>query len=145
MRPHVAVVSDLGYSVIHSDSNAFVLSFNTGRSFKTWAGQDLTATMFTDRNGTRVVVGGSLAKGGNPFGGGQIAAWGEKNALSRRFLDVLAQVLPTVPEPEIAHLVPPAVVRPPTIAEQLQHLADLHRSGALNDAEFAGAKSRLVG
>ena len=55
-------VAELGYSVLHSDAAAKAISFNTGRSMKSWAGQDLTATVFASDDGSaRVVVGGSLA------------------------------------------------------------------------------------
>ena len=38
----VQAVSKLGYSVLHSDRASKMLSFNTGRSMSSWAGQDLT-------------------------------------------------------------------------------------------------------
>ena len=33
-------VAELGYTVIASDESGKMISFNTGRSMKTWAGQD---------------------------------------------------------------------------------------------------------
>jgi Short C-terminal domain/Protein of unknown function (DUF2510) len=88
-------VAELGYSVLHSDAAAKAISFNTGRSMKSWAGQDLTATVFASGDGSaRVVVGGSLATRGNPLGGGsQLGAWGEKKQLSNVFLDAIARAL----------------------------------------------------
>ena len=91
-------IASLGYTVLSADQNSKFLSFNTGRSMKSWAGQDLTATMIESGSSTTVIVGGSIAKGGNPFGGGsQIAAWGEKDALSRKFLQEIEACLPKVP------------------------------------------------
>src|SRR5690554_1327043 len=66
----IQAVSNLGYNVLHSDRDSKMLSFNTGRSMSSWAGQDLTVTLAPDGSGTRMTLGGSLGKGGNPFGGG---------------------------------------------------------------------------
>jgi hypothetical protein len=90
-------VAQLGYSVIQADKSSGTISFNTGRSFDSWAGQDLTATLMSLSSGMKVIVGGSIAKGGNPLGGGsQLFAWGEKEKLSKRFLSKLGEVLPQV-------------------------------------------------
>ena len=43
---------------------------------------------------------------------------------------------------------PPAAASqpaPPSMADQLNQLADLHNQGVLTDAEFATAKSKLLG
>ena len=96
-------VANLGYTTLHTDGSASTISFNTGRSMKSWAGQDLSASVFSDGDGSRVVVGGSLATRGNPFGGGsQVGSWGEKKALSNKFLAEVARVLPKIPEPAAA-------------------------------------------
>jgi len=34
---------------------------------------------------------------------------------------------------------------PPTAADELEHLAQLHSSGALTDDEFAAAKAKVLG
>lgn len=41
-RAAVAAVSELGYSIQHSDPVARTVSFNTGVSMRTWGGQDMT-------------------------------------------------------------------------------------------------------
>jgi hypothetical protein len=93
------VVAKFGYTILQSDKASGTISFNTGRSFKSWAGQDLTATLVGGPKGTKVIVGGSIAKGGNPLGGGsQLMAWGEKEDLSKKFLAALEGTLPTVPD-----------------------------------------------
>jgi hypothetical protein len=88
--------ASLGYTIFNSDKQSGTLTFNTGRSMKSWAGQDLTATLMQVGGYTRVIVGGSIAEGGNPFGGGQLVSWGEKDALSRKFLEALEANLPKV-------------------------------------------------
>lgn len=95
------VVAKFGYNILQSDMASGTISFNTGRSFKSWAGQDLTATLIGNSQRTKVIVGGSIAKGGNPLGGGsQLMAWGEKEALSKQFLAALGETLPSIPETE---------------------------------------------
>lgn len=99
-------IASNGYIILNSDQNQLSITFNTGRSMKSWAGQDLTATFIESGSETKVIVGGSLAKGGNPFGGGsQLTSWGEKEALSRKFLqgtvDNLHHALSTVSAPSI--------------------------------------------
>lgn len=79
--------ANCGFSVLTASKDALTISFNTGRSFRTFGGQDLTASVFDEGGSCRVVVGGSLAKGGNLQAGAQLAAWGEKKALSNKFLD----------------------------------------------------------
>ena len=83
----IRAIAELGYAVTAAISDAHVVSFNTGRSFKTWAGQDLTATVVADGEGSRVILGGSLATRGDPWGGGsQLVGWGEKASIANRLL-----------------------------------------------------------
>jgi hypothetical protein len=132
-------MSELGYTMISSDSAGLSISFNTGRSMKTWAGQDLSASVFADSNGSKLVIGGSLAKGGNPLGGGsQIGSWGEKAALSEKFHDSVARILPTLPDIE-----QPASGTP-DLAEQLTKLTKLHADGLLTDEDLKAAKNKLL-
>ena len=88
-------VSESGYSVVAADRSARLISFNTGRSMKSWAGQDLTATVWDQGDASSVVVGGSLAMRGNPFagGGGQLGAWGEKRILASKLLGRIAELV----------------------------------------------------
>lgn len=96
-------VASLGYTVLVSDFSSGTISFNTGRSMKSFAGQDLSATLVEANGVTSVFVGGSLAKGGNPFGGGQLVAWGEKSALSQKFLGELSRSIEQVSIASVTH------------------------------------------
>ena len=139
----VRAAAALGYSVISSDKEAGILSFNTGRSWKSWAGQDMTATIISESaDRAKVILGGATAMRGNPFGGGggQLAAWGEKKAVAYKFLDQIAGVLPTVAEERQA-----SEQGSVSIAAELERLAALRQQGLLSDAEFESAKSRLLG
>ena len=136
------VVANLGFSVLHSDVAGLVISFNTGRSMSSFAGQDLTATVFADSGGSRVVVGGSLATRGSPFGGGsQLGSWGEKGRLSRRFLDEVGALIPSIPEPA------PRTDHAATgsdLTSELARLGELRNAGVIDDEEFAAAKAKLL-
>ena len=91
-------------------------------------------------------MGGSLAKTGNPFGGGaQIGAWGEKKALINKTLVALEQLLPTIPESAPAQAATPSTDGSSgSLVVQLRNLTDLMEKGALTDEEFQVAKSRLL-
>lgn len=85
-------VTQLGYSVLETNSKSFI-SFNTGRSMKSWGGQNLNATIISEGGVCRIIVDGSMAQGRSPFGAKQIYDWGEKSALSNKFLDAVQQIL----------------------------------------------------
>lgn len=136
-----SAAAQLGYSVLHTDAGSGVITFNTGRSMKSWAGQDLSATVISEGSSCRVVVGGSLAKGGNPFGSGQVASWGEKSALSRKFLEMVDQTLPSIAEERAGVAAPP----PTSVADELLKLKALLDAGVLTAAEMDDAKRKLLG
>lgn len=135
----VQAVGLLGYNLIHSDKDSGQLSFNTGRSMSSWAGQDLTATVIAQDPGSQLVMGGSLAKGGNPLGGGsQIGSWGEKGRLINRFAEKVAEILPGVAEPDGAS------AGSGSTADELAKLAQLRDSGVLTADEFDAEKAKLL-
>lgn len=92
------VTAELGYSVSLADADSLTLTFNTGMSIRTWAGQDLTVSVLEHATGSRVSVGGSTATRGNPWtGGGQITDWGERTKLSEEFLSRLRIAVNALP------------------------------------------------
>jgi putative oligomerization/nucleic acid binding protein len=137
----VQCIGTSGYTVIMSDAQSGIVSFNTGRSMKSWGGQDLSATVAGDSESSTLIMGGSLARGGNPFGGGsQVASWGEKGTLIRRFAESVAEALPGVPVPVSSSPTPSA-----DVSAGLGRLAALRESGALTEDEFQAAKAKLLG
>lgn len=135
----VQAVGLLGFNVIHSDKDSGQLSFNTGRSMSSWAGQDLTATVINPGSGSQLVMGGSLAKGGNPLGGGsQIGSWGEKGRLISKYAEKVTEILPGIAEPEAASAAPTSA------ADELAKLAQLRDSGVLTADEFEAQKAKLL-
>lgn len=135
-------VGKLGYRILNSDSSARSVSFNTGMSMRSWAGQDVTAMAVSDGpDRTKLIVGGGIAKGGIPFGGGsQVASWGELGKVTRTFYEAFERILPNVEEPPKD--APPEAGS--MVSEEIANLAKLHREGALSDEEFSAAKARLL-
>jgi hypothetical protein len=140
-RTYAAVLrtaSEMDYSIGNSDAVSKTVSFNTGMSMKSWAGQDMSVTVFDDgASHSRVVIGGKRAQRGNFGGGGQLFDWGEKKKLAASFLERLDTVVAETPEPAASS---PAS----SAADEIAKLADLHAKGALTDEEFQGAKASLL-
>jgi hypothetical protein len=133
-----ASAAELGFTLLSSQPEAGVLSFNTGRSMKSWTGQDLSATAVpVTETSTKIVVGGSLAVRGS--GPRQVVSWGEKANLSNKFLEQVRLVLPGTPAP-------PATGTAEQIsgAEELEKLATLRETGVLTEEEFQQQKARIL-
>ncbi len=137
----VTAIGELGFTTLSSDKTSGLLSFNTGRSMKSWAGQDLNATVLSTGEGqSRIVIGGTIART-QAFGGSQLASWGEKKKLAVKVLDRVRESLPSIPEAADDATAHDNGVG---IGTELAHLASLHQSGAISDEEFASAKRRLL-
>jgi len=129
--------ASIGYSVKYTDKDSLVMSFNTGMSMRSWSGQAMTASIFADAGGSRLLLTGGLAKKGTVVTGGQLVGWGEKGAVTRKFVDAVGRALPGTPEP--------AAVGHSGTAGELERLVSLHASGGITDAEFASAKALALG
>jgi hypothetical protein len=98
----VRTAATLGYSLKHSDTTARVISFNTGMSMRSWAGQDMSVSVISGENGKNgLLIGGTRAQlsgfmGGTP----QVYDWGESGKISRKFLDTFRPMLAKIPEPK---------------------------------------------
>ena len=133
-------MAQLSYTLISADETGRMISFNTGRSIKSFAGQDLQATVVDNGDGSRVIVGGAIARRGG-MGSGQQIAWGEKAALSKKFLAEVESVLPNVPEIVPSDSTPS---ESKSIAEELKSLRDLHDQEVISEEEFSKAKEKLL-
>jgi len=139
----VRVVAELGYVTSSSDRASGSLSFNTGRSMKSWAGQDLNATVLPTGEGlSRIVIGGTIART-QAFGGSQVASWGEKKKLANKVLERVRECLPLIPEPA-AELAQHATGPLGGVGTELAQLTSLHQSGTISDEEFTMAKQRVL-
>ncbi|MDA0300854.1 MAG: SHOCT domain-containing protein [Actinobacteria bacterium] len=146
--------ANLGFSVLTASKDALTISFNTGRSFKTVGGQDLTASIFDQGGSCRVVVGGSLAKGGNLHGGAQFGAWGEKKTLSNKFLDEVGKVISSIQptqtqqqqtQADQTFMQPVVESKSVSTADELLKLKTLLDAGLITQAEFDAQKNQMLG
>ncbi len=135
-------VSELGYSINNSDAASGTISFGTGMSMRSWAGQNMTASVFAlGDSESKVVVGGKREQKGSPFGGGgQVFDWGEKGKITQKLLEHLDRVVPETPEPAVSSTASATA----STADELQRLADLRARGVLTEEEFAAAKAKLL-
>ena len=87
----VEVVARLGYNTLEARPEVGILTFNTGRSMKSWAGQDMTATIIDMGDGkSQLILGGTLARQGAQT---QLGAWGEKKSIATKFIDQLRETV----------------------------------------------------
>jgi hypothetical protein len=102
-------ISFLGYSIQHTDGAARLVSFNTGISMRSWAGQDMTATVIAGVDGMNdIAVGGRRAQR-SAFGSPQVYDWGERSKITRQFFEALERALAEIPEETIEIVTPPPI------------------------------------
>jgi hypothetical protein len=88
----VEAAACLGYTTLEARPEAGILSFNTGFSMKSFAGQDMTATMLDEGSGkTLVSLDGELARRGALSSGQWFDMWGEKKSVALKFLAQLRE------------------------------------------------------
>jgi Short C-terminal domain len=136
----VRTVSELGYSITSSDSASLIVSFRTGLSWKSWQGQEMTATVSSaDARTPAVVLGGKRVTRGYQL---QLYDWGEAKSIAHRVIDRLTSIAATPRSQPAAEPRSSSVVV--LHADELERLARLHEQGALTDDEFATAKKKLL-
>jgi hypothetical protein len=86
-------IQQLDYKVLSKDLTAQTLSFNTGMSLKTWAGQDYTAALHlaSGPDSTELELTGSTSQRG--MGALPSVSWGETERCARRVLDRVWAIL----------------------------------------------------
>jgi hypothetical protein len=131
----VSAVSALGFSILHNEDTDTSVTFNTGASMWSTAGQDMTATaMALSETASKLVVTGRTAQLGKEM---QYGSWGERGRIAKglaaRVRGALGDDTTETPASEGS-----------TLVAELATLVRLHRSGELTDAEFAQAKQQLL-
>jgi hypothetical protein len=125
----VGAVSALGFSILHHEDTPTSITFNTGASIWTAAGQDMTATaMPLSPSSSKLVLSGRTAARGSES---QYGSWGERGRIAKGLAARVRGALDDAPD------------RPAFVA-QLATLVNLHSAGELTDDEFAQAKHRLL-
>jgi hypothetical protein len=108
----VKAVRDLGYKIDSMDRANGLLNFKTGMSMKSWAGQEMSAVILDNGNGTT-----ELSLTGNRSQSGviiQVYDWGEAKAIAGKLFERVQIYFPaqnTNPPPIIP--VVPASILPP--------------------------------
>ncbi len=133
----VSAVSALGFSILRHQDEPARITFNTGPSIWSTAGQDMTAVALAlSPSSSKLIVSGKTARRGAEA---QYGSWGERGRIAKglatRVRGALDEQLTT----------PGDGSDDPVFVAELATLAELHRSGALTDDEFASAKQRLLG
>jgi Short C-terminal domain len=132
-------VSELGYSISHSDATDRTVSFNTGLSMKSWGGQNMTATVFPLAEGDSKIVVGGRRHQNSP----QVFDWGEKGKITGKLLEAIDRALPETPEPA-QPTAPTGAASSGSTADELQRLGELKAQGVLTDDEFNAEKARIL-
>lgn len=135
----LSAVRALGFSILHDEDEPTSITFNTGPSIWSTAGQDMTATaVAVSPSSSKLVVSGKTArKGSEP----QYGSWGERGRIAKGLATRVARALA---DSMAAAAAEDATSNGAAFVSELATLAELHRSGALTDGEFAEAKERLL-
>ena len=135
----VSAVRALGFSILDNEDEATSITFNTGPSIWSTAGQDMTATaVAVSPSSSKLVVGGQTARKGSEA---QYGSWGERGRIAK---GLATRVKTALADSTIAAAAEDGTSNGAAFVTELATLAELHRSGALTDGEFAKAKERLL-
>jgi Short C-terminal domain len=138
----LSAVTALGFSILRNEDRVPAITFNTGPSIWSTAGQDMTvkALPVSPSTSKLVVSGRTAPKGEKP----QYGSWGERGRIAKGLAARVRGGL--VDHRSHAHGNGNGGSRNgAAFVDELARLADLHRSGALSEAEFAQAKEHLLG
>lgn len=134
----LTAVRALGFSILNHKDEATSITFNTGPSIWSTAGQDMTAkAVALSPSSSKLVVSGKTARKGSEA---QYGSWGERGRIAKGLATHVGRALDSTAfypgEGETANGT--------ALVGELAALAELHRSGSLTDGEFAAAKERLL-
>jgi len=88
-------VRNLGYRIQSVDPANGLLTFETGMSFRSWAGQKMSVLLLENANGTTEVdISGVAAQSGVVL---QVFDWGELGSIGGKVHEALAQQLRYIP------------------------------------------------
>jgi hypothetical protein len=127
----VRTVQELGFVLTERDDAHGVLSFRPVGPTASWPIEQMTAAVHQQGDAARIIVGGQRARAYRL----EMANWHQAKALGLFFLDHLAPVLNTTPEPERPS--------PQSTADKLKILTGLRDRGFLTEEEFAAESARL--
>jgi len=135
----LSAVSALGFSILHNEDTETSVTFNTGPSIWSTAGQDMTATAFpTSPSSSKLVVSGRTARRGEQA---QYGSWGERGRIAK---GLATRVRGSLPESAVMTVIErDRDTDSSAFVVELAILCELHRNGDITDDEFAESKQRL--
>jgi hypothetical protein len=139
----LSAVNALGFSILHNEDTETSVTFNTGPSIWSAAGQDMTATAFPlSPSSSRLVVTGKTARRGEQA---QYGSWGERGRIAKGLATRVRGTLPELADGDERDVDSGHDPNPDSAAfvVELAILCELHRNGDITDDEFGEAKQRL--
>jgi hypothetical protein len=135
----LSAVNALGFSILHNEDTETSVTFNTGPSIWSAAGQDMTATTFPlSPSSSKLVVSGRTARRGEQA---QYGSWGERGRIAK---GLATRVRGTLPESSTAMVAGHGRdTDSSAFVVELAILCELHRNGDITDDEFGESKQRL--
>jgi hypothetical protein len=135
----LSAVNALGFSILHNEDTETSVTFNTGPSIWSAAGQDMTATAFpTSDSSSKLVVTGRTARRGEQA---QYGSWGERGRIAK---GLATRLRGTLPESSVlTATAPERDTDASAFVVELAILCELHRNGDITDDEFSESKQRL--
>jgi hypothetical protein len=127
----VRTVGELGFVVTERDDANGVLSFRPMGPTASWPIEQMTAAIHQQGDAARIIVGGQRTRGFRL----EMANWHQAKSLALMFLERLAPVLNSTPEP--------AAPASRSTADRLAALTELRDRGFLTEEEFAVERARL--
>lgn len=135
----LGAVRALGFSILRDEGETTSITFNTGPSIWSTAGQDMTATAVTvSPSSSKLVVSGKTARKGSEA---QYGSWGERGRIAKGLATCVGRALAVSTAAGAAEEAPSNGAG---FVADLATLAQLHRSGSLTDREFAKMKASLL-
>ena len=134
----LSAVNALGFSILHNEDTETSVTFNTGPSIWSAAGQDMTATALpTSASSSKLVVTGRTARRGEQA---QYGSWGERGRIAK---GLATRLRGTLTESPGAVNGGERDIDSSAFVVELAILCELHRNGDITDDEFGEAKQRL--
>jgi len=88
----------LGYKIDSIDRDSFLINFKTGTSWRSWAGQEMSALFVSyDHGGCEVQIAG---KRNHSI---QLYDWGESSAIASKVIKTVLRFLPSIPDAPAAN------------------------------------------
>jgi len=84
-------VATLGYTITYSNKDSGLISFETGLSLSSWAGQQLSCTIIELAEAqTQVILSGTMKQHGAQM---QLYSWGEAEKIAKKVMNKIGQTL----------------------------------------------------